>query len=112
MLHSQSKYLDKHHSLQMTGVGGRLRSCLQGFLSQIGNAFLVVALSHPSQYLILADIRHSHICVATANFQATGLFLPFVLRLNHASNGCCFIGVAMCFIFHWFLHFQVCRWGR
>ena len=70
----------------MTGVGGRLRSCLQGFPSQIGNVFLVVALSCPFQHLILAEIRHCHICVATVNFQATGLFLPFVLRLNHANN--------------------------
>ena len=74
--------------------------------------FLVVAFSCPSEHLFLAEIRHSHICVATANFQATGLFLPFVLRLYHASNGFFFVGVATCFIFHWFLHFQVCKWGR
>ena len=71
--------------------------------------FLVVALNRPSQSLILDEIRQSHVCVATANFGATGLFLPLVLGLNHANNGFLFIGVATHFIFHWLLHFQLCN---
>lgn len=63
------------HSLQVAGVGGRLRASLQEggfFLLGLTMSLLVVALNRPSKCFLLDEITHSHIGVAAANFRATG----------------------------------------
>lgn len=48
---------------------------------------LLVALDCLSQGFIQNEIQHSHVCVATANFWATGLLPPLMLGFHHANNG-------------------------